>query len=220
MVRSNMKSRIAIPALAAAIVSVTGLMAGPAFAGNATSASSHTVEVAASRSATDVIKTLASEAIVGLTDQSLSNDTRRQNFVALMDRYFAMDVISRFVLGRYWRSISEEELSEFADLLQDYLALNYASQFKDFNGEQFVVGDEKQQNKDTFVNSQFVRPDGPPVSIVWRLREFGDEYKIIDVTVEGLSMGITQRDEFTAVIQQNGGEVSALTENLRAKVGK
>ncbi|MFC4236860.1 phospholipid-binding protein MlaC [Thalassospira xianhensis] len=215
-----MKSRIAIPALAAAIVSVTGLMAGPAFAGNATSASSHTVEVAASRSATDVIKTLASEAIVGLTDQSLSNDTRRQNFVALMDRYFAMDVISRFVLGRYWRSISEEELSEFADLLQDYLALNYASQFKDFNGEQFVVGDEKQQNKDTFVNSQFVRPDGPPVSIVWRLREFGDEYKIIDVTVEGLSMGITQRDEFTAVIQQNGGEVSALTENLRAKVGK
>lgn len=220
MVRSNMKSRIAIPALAAAIVSVTGLMAGPAFAGNATSASSHTVEVAASRSATDVIKTLASEAIVGLTDQSLSNDTRRQNFVALMDRYFAMDVISRFVLGRYWRSISEEELNEFADLLQDYLALNYASQFKDFNGEQFVVGDEKQQNKDTFVNSQFVRPDGPPVSIVWRLREFGDEYKIIDVTVEGLSMGITQRDEFTAVIQQNGGEVSALTENLRAKVGK
>jgi len=129
MVRSNMKSRIAIPALAAAIVSVTGLMAGPAFAGNATSASSHTVEVAASRSATDVIKTLASEAIVGLTDQSLSNDTRRQNFVALMDRYFAMDVISRFVLGRYWRSISEEELNEFADLLQDYLALIYASQF-------------------------------------------------------------------------------------------
>ncbi|RCK31226.1 organic solvent ABC transporter [Thalassospira xiamenensis] len=220
MVRSNMKSRIAIPALAVAIVSVTGLMAGPAFAGNTTSASSHTVEVAASRSATDVIKTLASEAIVGLTDQSLSNDTRRQNFVALMDRYFAMDVISRFVLGRYWRSISEEELNEFADLLQDYLALNYASQFKDFNGEQFVVGDEKQQNKDTFVNSQFVRPDGPPVSIVWRLREFGDEYKIIDVTVEGLSMGITQRDEFTAVIQKNGGEVSALTENLRAKVGK
>ncbi|WP_258547329.1 phospholipid-binding protein MlaC [Thalassospira xiamenensis] len=215
-----MKSRIAIPALAVAIVSVTGLMAGPAFAGNTTSASSHTVEVAASRSATDVIKTLASEAIVGLTDQSLSNDTRRQNFVALMDRYFAMDVISRFVLGRYWRSISEEELNEFADLLQDYLALNYASQFKDFNGEQFVVGDEKQQNKDTFVNSQFVRPDGPPVSIVWRLREFGDEYKIIDVTVEGLSMGITQRDEFTAVIQKNGGEVSALTENLRAKVGK
>ncbi|RCK35123.1 organic solvent ABC transporter [Thalassospira xiamenensis] len=220
MVRSNMKSRFTIPALAAAIVSTTGLLAGPAFAGNANTAPSLTVEVAVSSNASEVIKTLANEAIIGLTDQSLSNDTRRQNFVALMDRYFAMDVISRFVLGRYWRSISEEELNEFADLLQDYLALNYASQFKDFNGEQFVVGDEKQQNKDTFVNSQFVRPDGPPVSIIWRLREFGDEYKIIDVTVEGLSMGITQRDEFTAVIQKNGGKVSALTENLREKVGK
>lgn len=220
MVRSNMKSKFAITALAVTIVSVTGLVAGPAFAGNVNSASSRTVEVAADRAASDVIKTLADDAIVGLTDQSLSDQTRQQNFVALMKRYFAMDVISRFVLGRYWRTISEQELNEFSDLLQDYLALNYANQFKDFNGDQFVVGDERQQNKDIFVNSQFVRPDGPPVSIIWRLREFGNEYKIIDVTVEGLSMGITHRDEFTAVIQNNNGKVSALTETLRAKVGK
>ena len=106
MVRSNMKSKFTIPALAAAIVSATGLLAGPAFAGNANTAPSLTVEVAVSSNASEVIKTLANEAIIGLTDQSLSNDTRRQNFVALMDRYFAMDVIARFVLGRYWRSIS------------------------------------------------------------------------------------------------------------------
>jgi phospholipid transport system substrate-binding protein len=136
-----------------------------------------------------------------------------------MDRYFAMDVVSRFVLGRYWRSISKDEIEEFSVLLQNYLALNYANQFKEFNGEQFVVGNEVQKNKDTFVESQFVRPDGPPINIVWRMRVFDDSYKIIDVSIEGLSMGITQRDEFTSVIQQNNDDVSALTEALKAKTG-
>ena len=181
MVRSKMKSKFTASALAAAIIGTTGLVAGPAFAGESPlQAPTSVVEVAAENNAINVIHTLASDAIAGLTDETLSDDIRRQ----------------------------------------EYLALNYASQFKSFNGEQFVVGDESQQKKDTFVNSQFVRPDGPPVTIIWRLREFGDKYKIIDVTVEGLSMGITQRDEFTTVIQQNGGKVAALTKALHEKTGK
>ncbi|MEQ8391913.1 MAG: ABC transporter substrate-binding protein [Thalassospira sp.] len=210
------KSKITLSA-AAAIVAVSTAWAG---ASNASTVSPFAVtEVAASQTATSVIESMANQAMAELTDQTLADDVRRKNFVALMDRYFAMDVVSRFVLGRYWRSISNEEIEEFSKLLQNYLALNYANQFKEFNGEQFVVGNETQNNKDTFVNSQFVRPDGPPVNIVWRMRMFDDSFKIIDVSIEGLSMGITQRDEFTSVIQQNNDDVGALTAALKAKTG-
>lgn len=208
-------SKIAIPA--AAMIAVAAAWTGSANAAPANT--SVIVEVAAETSASTVIQSLADQAMVELTDQTLADDVRRKNFVALMDRYFAMDVVSRFVLGRYWRSISDAEMNEFSNLLQNYLALNYANQFKEFNGEQFVVGNETEKNKDTFVNSQFVRPDGPPVNIVWRMRMFGDDFKIIDVSIEGLSMGITQRDEFTSVIQQNNDDVSALTKALKAKTG-
>jgi len=208
-------SKITLPA--AAMIAIAAAWSAPSFA---TPVSSDIVtEVAVETSAANVIQSMADEAITELTDQSLAEDVRRKKFVALMDRYFAMDVVSRFVLGRYWRSISKDEIDEFAVLLQNYLALNYANQFKEFNGEQFVVGNETQKNKDTFVNSQFVRPDGPPVNIVWRMRVFDDSYKVIDVSIEGLSMGITQRDEFTSVIQQNNDDVSALTSALKAKTG-
>jgi len=208
-------SKIAIST--AAMIAIAAAWSGPA---SATDLSSNVVaEVAVETSAANVIQSMADQAMNELTDQSLADDVRRKKFVSLMDRYFAMDVVSRFVLGRYWRSISEAEIEEFSVLLQNYLALNYANQFKEFNGEQFVVGDETQKNKDTFVDSQFVRPDGPPVNIVWRMRVFDDSYKIIDVSIEGLSMGITQRDEFTSVIQQNNDDVSALTEALKAKTG-
>ena len=210
------KTKIIIPA-AAALFGVAAVWSGPVMA--ATTASAVIAEVAVDQSAANVIQSLADQAMAELTDQTLGDDVRRQKFVALMDRYFEMEVVSRFVLGRYWRSISKEEIDEFSKLLQNYLALNYANQFKAFNGEQFVVGSETEKNKDTFVNSQFVRPDGPPVNIVWRMRLFDNHYKIIDVSIEGLSMGITQRDEFTSVIQQNNDDVSALTSALKAKTG-
>ncbi|RCK19454.1 MlaC/ttg2D family ABC transporter substrate-binding protein [Thalassospira lucentensis] len=211
-----LKNKFAIPA-ATAVLALAA--AWPLTVNAANNTSVEVVEIAAEQSASEVIQALADQALADLTDQTLPDDVRRKKFVALMDRYFEMDVVSRFVLGRYWRSISQEEISNFATLLQNYLALNYANQFKELNGEQFVVGNETQNNKDTFVNSQFVRPDGPPVSIVWRMREFENEFKIIDVSIEGLSMGITQRDEFTSVIQQNGDDVSALTKALKAKTG-
>ena len=208
-------SKIAIPT--AAMIAIAAAWPGPSMANS--SHSGVIAEVAVETSAANVIQTMADQAINELTDQTLADDVRRKKFVSLMDRYFAMDVVSRFVLGRYWRSISKDEIEEFSVLLQNYLALNYANQFKEFNGEQFVVGNEVQKNKDTFVESQFVRPDGPPINIVWRMRVFDDSYKIIDVSIEGLSMGITQRDEFTSVIQQNNDDVSALTEALKAKTG-
>jgi len=211
-----LKNKFAIPA-ATAVLALAA--AWPLTVNAANNTSVEVVEIAAEQSASEVIQALADQALADLTDQTLPDDVRRKKFVTLMDRYFEMDVVSRFVLGRYWRSISQEEISEFATLLQNYLALNYANQFKELNGEQFIVGNETQNNKDTFVNSQFVRPDGPPVSIVWRMREFDNEFKIIDVSIEGLSMGITQRDEFTSVIQQNGDDVSALTKALKAKTG-
>jgi len=45
-------------------------------------------------------------------------------------------------------------------------------------------------------------------------------YMIVDVLVEGVSMAITQRDEFAAIINQSGGKVEGLLTALRQKTGK
>ena len=41
--------------------------------------------------------------------------------------------------------------------------------------------------------------------------------KIMDVIVEGVSMSVTQRSEFAAVIQRNGGKIDGLLKTLREK---
>jgi phospholipid transport system substrate-binding protein len=52
----------------------------------------------------------------------------------------------------------------------------------------------------------------------WRVRLRDGKYKVIDVMVEGISMGQTQRSEFSSVIRKNGGKVKGLLVELRKRL--
>ena len=67
------------------------------------------------------------------------------------------------------------------------------------------------------MTTEIVRPNGPPVRVDWRVRKNGETLKVVDVIAEGISMLITQRDEFAAVIQNSGGKVDALIDRLRRR---
>jgi phospholipid transport system substrate-binding protein len=65
------------------------------------------------------------------------------------------------------------------------------------------------------VMSQIIRPQGPPIEVDWRLEANDGRYKISDVIVDRVSMALSQRSEFAAIIQRNGGQVSGLLATLR-----
>jgi phospholipid transport system substrate-binding protein len=68
------------------------------------------------------------------------------------------------------------------------------------------------------VTSEIVRSNGAPVGVDWYLINLGGQWKITDVYVGGVSMKVTQRDEFASIIQRNGGRVEALLQQLRQKL--
>ena len=49
------------------------------------------------------------------------------------------------------------------------------------------------------------RTNGRPVEIDWHLIDAGGQLKVSDVDVDGVSMKVTQRDEFASIIQNNSG---------------
>jgi phospholipid transport system substrate-binding protein len=133
---------------------------------------------------------------------------------------FDVPYIARVVTAQYWRSANDQQRQNFVKALDDYVVRIYSQRFSDYQGETLKVLKSRDQGDSAYVNSQIVRPSGgPPVKVDWRLRKSGDGYKIIDVIVEGISMVTTQRDEFGAVIQRQGGDLDALTRVLREKAG-
>jgi len=164
------------------------------------------------------VRNMGKEAIDSLTSKTLSDHEREARFRSIFERSFDIPVIARATLGQYWRIATPDQRKEYVTLFEDFVVQAYAARFKDYSGEAFKVGQSRALNdRETLVTSEIIRAnDQPPVKVQWRLRGNSD-YKVIDVIVEGISMLITHRDEFAAVIQQNGGKVEGLLADLRKK---
>ncbi|MBL8833098.1 MAG: ABC transporter substrate-binding protein [Rhodospirillales bacterium] len=168
--------------------------------------------------ATAFIDTLAKRAIEGLTSKDIDNADRAARFRTLFTETFDVPTIGRFALGTPWRTASEADRAEYLKAFEDFIVATYATRFADYGGEAIrTTGSRRGDDSEVFVTSEFVRAQGAPVRVAWRLRPTGDSWRIIDVIIEDVSMAITQRDDFSATIQRNGGRLSALIEALRSK---
>ena len=165
----------------------------------------------------EFIEKLADKAVAALTINDITRVERVRRFRTLLNDHFDVKIIGRFVLGRYWRQASEEERAEYLTLFEDLIVDTYVDRFAKYSGEALlVIKTEAIQDDDSIVFSSINRPSGgPPVSIAWRLRLRNGNYLIIDVMVEGVSMGQAQRSEFASVIRRNGGAVKGLLAKLR-----
>jgi phospholipid transport system substrate-binding protein len=143
---------------------------------------------------------------------------RVARFRELLREDFDVPGIARFVLGRYWKVASEEQQAEFVKLFEDYIALAYSTRLAEYTGETFKVVGSRPNADGAVVTSEILRQAGAaPVKVDWRLTGRNGAYKISDVSVDGISMAVTQRSEFASVIQHNGGQVQGLIIMLREK---
>ena len=143
---------------------------------------------------------------------------RVARFHELFREDFDVPGIARFVLGRYWKTATPEEQEEFVKLFEDYIALVYSNQLAAYSGEKLKVTGSRTSAEEAIVASEIIRPTGsPPVKVDWHLTDRNGTYKIRDVTVDGISMAVTQRSEFASVIQRSGGQVAGLIAQLREK---
>lgn len=163
------------------------------------------------------IDMMASDAISFLGNADLSEAEKQKRFSRLLTRSFDMNTIGRFALGRYWRVSSAEQRKEYQALFRDMIVEVYSRRFGEYDGQELEVrGSRRDNDKDVTVNSFIVPNDGgQEIQVDWRVRQKNGQYKIIDVMVEGVSMALTQRSDFSSVIQRGGGEVSVLIAHLK-----
>ncbi len=166
------------------------------------------------------VKQLGDRAIQALTVADITEAERENRFRKLLRDGFDVRKIGRFVLGKYVRSMNPELVDEYNTLFEDLIVATYAARFAEYSGQTFEIKRVATQGneRDSIVMSEIRAADGgAPIRVDWQVRDANNETKIVDVRVEGVSMSITQREEFTAVIQKNGGNVDSLLDALRKK---
>lgn len=143
---------------------------------------------------------------------------RQARFRELLQNDFDIPGIGQFVLGRYWRAATPQEQQEFLQLFQEYVVQAYSARLGEYGGAPFRVTGSRPAGDEVVVTSEIARPGAPPIQLDWFLVNRGGALKITDVYVGGVSMKVTQRDEFSSIIQRNGGQVQPLLAQLRQKI--
>ena len=170
-----------------------------------------------------VVTALGNKALAEIKNGAAARPQMEANFKELLNAYFDVPSISRFVLGRYWRAATDGERAEFTQLFEELVVQSYAARFSQYSGETFkvdkVVKDQPDPG-DAIVHCQVQAAGQEPVRAEWRLKSNGGHYRIVDVKIEGVSMVQTFRDEFASVIRTNGGTVAGLNEALRKKIAQ
>jgi phospholipid transport system substrate-binding protein len=171
----------------------------------------------------DFVRTAGERTFQSLGDDGITDAERQRRFRLILTDTFDLPTIGQFVLGRYWRQTSDAQKSEYLKLFEEFIVQAYSNRFKDLGGKKFAVGlSQPVTAEDTLVQSEISEPKGPPIRVNWRVRNVpnvASGFKVVDVQVEGVSMSITQRDEFAAVIRTSGGTVDGLLTALRKKTG-
>ncbi|MEC9346596.1 MAG: ABC transporter substrate-binding protein [Pseudomonadota bacterium] len=166
-----------------------------------------------------MVNRLGGNAITILADKSKTPAERQTGLETLFRDGFDVPLLGQIVLGRYWRSASEQQKNEYLDVFYTFVVKTYASRLDSYAGQTFtVLGSSALNDKETLVNSVVEQPRGPALKVDWRVLTRDGEPRIVDVIIEGVSMAITHRSEFAAVIAQNGGNVDALISRLRAQI--
>ena len=174
---------------------------------------------AATGTASEFVAWLGDRAVTVLRSADGDLGSREARFRDLLREGFDLPFIARFALGPYWRRATAEQRSDYLGVFSEYVVQTYSSRLGGYTGEAMkIISERRAGEKDSVVQTEIVRPSGPPITAEWRVRMIDGEYRIIDIAIEGISMAVTKRSEFSAVIQSRG--IDGLIAALRLRANK
>ncbi len=157
-----------------------------------------------------LIKTTATEVLDILKkDKDIQNgDTKK--IVALTEEkilpHFNFERMSQLVLGRNWPKSSREQQEKFVVEFRNLLVRTYSSALSKFRNQTMEYKPLRSQPGDTkvVVKTLILQSGGQPVKVDYSLEMFAEEWKVIDVTIEDVSIVTSYRSQFDETIKKDG----------------
>ena len=124
-----------------------------------------------------------------------------------VDRAFDLGTMVKYAVGPGWDTASPADQTALTGAFGRMTVAQYAGNFDGFDGEQFVVDPNPSvRGTDRYVSSKLVAKD-QTVVFIYRLRQFGNSWKIIDILLDGnISQLSVYRSDFAATVKSGGAQ--------------
>lgn len=181
----------------------------PAFAADITEEARRFIEVRGNQSIQ----------VFGIKDRQ----TRYNKFRELLTDSFAINGIAKFVIGRFWNTAPADQQERYLKLFEEYIIANYAAKsWVVDNVNLRVVNVVRNDADDVSVDTLIHIPhkENKDVPLGFRVRQGNGGMKIVDLKVDGVSLIISHRSEFTSVMGTYGGDLNKFNEFLLDRTRK
>ena len=174
-------------------------------------------ETLSATEAIDFAATKGEELLMTFQEPDLTK--RYQKLDQMFLTYIDIDYVSRFVVGKYWPQMSDEQKQRYRDIFIKYglsyyktLPLDYAKNLTyEIKGAE---EDNKFVNVATNVHVTLSEQEGQDVTLIFRLHKVGGMVKAVDVKVAESSLLLAYRSKFYEMIAQSDNEIEWFLEDL------
>ena len=113
---------------------------------------------------------------------------------------------AQWVLGKYWRTASNQQRVRFVDEFRQLLLNTYVRSISNYHENKITIAPARgeQASGHAEVDVEIERQGGPPVHLGFRLHRPGPAWLVYDISVEGISLVATHRSSFAKEIHEQG----------------
>jgi len=180
-------------------------------------------------SPTDLVKQTSDDMLAALkVYRPMIKDDPRYLFIIVNEvlaPHVDMEAVARMALGKHWATASVAQrqrfTQEFTALLVRFYSLSLAEYLNLHELPQdvieFLPARDRLSLHNSLVHTRVHPPRGKPVEVNYCLHQVGEEWKVFDVTVDGISIVTAYRSVFTSELRKHGidGLIATLSDQNR-----
>ncbi len=171
---------------------------------------------------TDGVKETTDRILVIVSDPALkgpeNKDKRGKLIRQAVDERFNWEAMTKRSLARHWRKRTDAEKKEFIELFGKLLERTYLDKVGSYSGEKVIYVGETIDGKYGTVTAKILTHSHTEVLVRYRLKETGGNWRVYDISVEGVSLVNNYRKQFNSIILRSSYD--DLVAKLRAKVAE
>ena len=162
----------------------------------------------------DLIQRIKKDRAAAAKDPSVYKTIVKEEIVPHVD----FDGFAKGVMGRYYRGASPEQVKRFESKFQSMLIDTYAKYLGEYDNESYTLRPftPLSDPKKAVVTMDFKTDKGQIVPVSYQLVDNGS-WKIRNVKIEGIDIGLTFRKQFGSTVEANRGSLDAAIKNFVPK---
>ena len=167
-------------------------------------------KVQATPTAEEVVMTTTDQVLARIEAEQATLNAHPEQVYDLVNEliipHFDFVKISKYVLGRYWRTASVDQKKAFIAEFRTFLVRVYATTLFEYSGQtiKYLPAHNDPNSKTVIVKTEIEQPGAQSIPIDYRMYLKKDAWKVYDIAVSGISLVTTYRSAFASDINRDG----------------